>query len=202
MSNFAERFAGKDVAELETRAASGGLTPPGFYKAKLIGAKNVTAKSGNSGYELTFSIIDGPFKGGEVTETLWDTEHSRSQDRINLFCLRLGVLNRSPDGKKIIAVEGKQDFMDVLDTPCIIETHIEEYEREKGGTGHSVRLTYAGCHYPDDKEALGKIGKSVEAKGGAKSGTVAAAKSDPAKGAGAEKDKAPAAKSKVDTSQL
>lgn len=198
--SLAERFAGSDAESLEARMAAGGQVPPGFHKAAMIGAKAVTSKQkGTAGHELTFKITDGPFKDAEVTDTLWDTEHQRSQDRIALFMLRLGVLQRSKDGKKIIAVEGKQDFMDVLDTPCIIETAMEEYKRDDGQTGHSVRLAFGGCYYPDDKEALAKVGKPVEA-----------AKATPAGGSTAKKDAtktpakepAAAAKSKVDTSQL
>ena len=208
---FAERFGGQDVAELEARAASGGMTPPGFYRAKLTGAKSITSNAkGTPGHELTFQITDGPFKGSEVTDTLWDTDNRRSQDRISLFCLRLGVLKRSADGKKIVAVDGVQDFMDVLDKPCIIETTVEEYERDNGSKGHSVRLAFSGCYYPDDKEAIAKIGKPVGEKSGTGTGTAAksgtSAKSETksaAKDAGTGTGgSGTSAKSKVDTSQL
>lgn len=201
-NSFADRYANIDPEALETRMAAGGMLPEGFYKAKLNGAKQTTSKQKSTpGWELTFTVTEGPFAGTEVTDTLYDTEHAKSQDRLCLFSLRLGVLKRGgKDNKQIVAVEGKTDFLDVLDTPCVIEVMHEEYKREKdGGIGHSVRLAFGGCYYATDKDALAKVGKPVEAKAaagaGAKSGETKAASTEPSKNG-------TPAKKKVDTSQL
>lgn len=198
--SLAERYSDVDPSLLEERMKHDGNLPEGYYRAMLIGAKPKTAHSGSTGFELTFAVKDGPFTGYEVTDTLWDTDHKKSQDRICLFGLRLGVLKRSADGKKVLAVEGKSDFMDVLDTPCIIQTTLEEYE-SNGKHGTAVRLAFGGCYYADDKDAIAKIGKPVataasKASGGA-GGSKAETKKDAATGNG---DKP--AKAKVDTSQL
>ncbi len=199
-NSFAERYAGVDPEALETRVASSGVLPEGFYKAKLNGAKQTTSKQkGTPGWELTFVVVGGPFDGVEVTDTLYDTEHQRSQDRLCLFSLRLGVLKRGgKDNKQILPVEGKTDFLDVLDTPCIIEVQHEEYTREKDGAkGHSVRLAFGGCYYATDKDALAKVGKPV---GETKAASPA---KDDAKKPNTEPSKNGApAKKKVDTSQL
>jgi hypothetical protein len=201
MSSFAERFAGQSADMIETRAAAGGMVPPGFYRAKLNGAKTVTSKEKMTpGFELTFQIVGGPFNDMEVTETLWDTDHARSQDRLALFGLRLGVLKRGgKEGKEIVAVDGKKDFLDVLDTPCIIEIYHDEFKKADGSIFASSKLTYGGCHYIDDKDAAAKVGKPVEAK---KAGTSAAGTSDGKSGGAGGGSTAAAKKKAVDTSDL
>jgi hypothetical protein len=201
MSSFAERFAGQSADGVETRAAAGGMVPAGFYRVKLNGATPVTSKEKQTpGFELTFLVTDGPFAGMEVKETLWDTEHARSQDRLALFALRLGVLKRGgKEGKEIVAVEGKKDFLDVLDAPAIIEVYHEEFKRQDGNISHNAKVTFGGCHYIDDKDAAAKVGKPVEAK---KAGTSAAGTSDGKSGGAGGGSTAASKKKAVDTSDL
>lgn len=198
MAGVWEEIGSPDVNadELNERTAAGGLVPPGVYAAQLIGAKNTLSKQKETpGYELKFVVAAGPFRGAEVTDTLYRTENQRSKDRIALFAHRLGLLARDKDGK-LMPMKGKTEFLDVLDTHTVIEVIHEEYDRDDGKKGHAVRLAFCGVHDPADakvKAALSNGGQWVatEKKPGDK-------KTDPKKG----DDKKPAEKKQRDLSDL
>jgi hypothetical protein len=196
MSFFADiPLENKKADQVEAMMAAGGKVPPGFYHATLHGAKEITSNAkGTPGCELTFEVSGGIFKGCHVTDTLWKTDAERTQDRIILFGLRLGVLARDPKTQKVVPVEGKQDFMDVLDTKCIIEVVEETYKRDDSSVGSSSRIAFGGIYYPDDKKAAEKVGKAAAA--------TATASTTTAK----DKDAKPTTKSgtngKVDVSKL
>lgn len=182
MSFLAEvGYAGERPENVETRANAGGVLPPGFYAAQMVGAKPVTAKSGSVGTEFVFVVTEGPFTGGQVTETLWDPNPerpntaARMNDRKMLFASRLGLIRKSADGKKYEDVPGKSGWVDCLDAAVIVEVQHETYTRDDGGTGTSVKLTFGGLYDARDAAARAKIGKSPAAgQGGAKGGTAAA----------------------------
>lgn len=168
---------GYDAGAMEARMKSGGQIPPGRYHAKLDGAKRTESKAKNTpGWELTFTVTDGPFAGTEVTDTIWITDNSRSRDRLALFGHRLGLLKRTPDGKGLVRVEGKKDLMDCLDTQVVIEV-IHEPD-QKDPNKHWVRLAFCGIYDPKDPDAMKgakaggnptapKDGGKTPAKGGA-----------------------------------
>lgn len=136
---------------VEERTRSGGILPEGLYHARLNGAKEIESKAkGTPGYELTFVVTAGPFSGAEVTDTLWRTDHQRSKDRIKLFAHRLGLLKKSADGKTYVPAEGKSAFLDVLDTPTVIEVAHEQDQHDPNKKW--VRLAYCGVHDPADAE--------------------------------------------------
>lgn len=155
------------------RMEHGGLIPPGYYRAKLVGAKEVESKSkGTPGYELTFVVQGGPFDGKEVSDTLWKTDHQFSKDRIKLACVRLGLRKPSPDGKRLLPVEGKADFMDCVDAETVIEI-VHEQDKQDANKKW-VRIGPNGFHDPSSskvKEALARTAKG----GGAKPATQPAA---------------------------
>ena len=148
------------------RMEHGGLIPPGYYRAKLVGAKEVESKSkGTPGYELTFVVQGGPFDGKEVSDTLWKTDHQFSKDRIKLACVRLGLRKPSPDGKRLLPVEGKADFMDCVDAETVIE--IVHEPDQKDPNKKWVRIAPNGFHDASQtkvKEALARTAKGGPAK--------------------------------------
>lgn len=143
-----------DARGLDDRMAAGGLIPPGKYRAVLHGANKTVSKAKNTpGWELTFRVQEGPFAGSDVKDTLYITDNPRSRDRLALFGSRLGLLVRNKDARFVMA-EGKVDFRDCLDAPCIIETLHEEYDRDDGTKGKAVRLAFGGCFDPKDPKAI------------------------------------------------
>jgi hypothetical protein len=194
-------FDGIDIADvkadhIEAMMANDGRVPPGFYRAKLDGAKEITSNSkGTPGCELTFRITGGQFNDCTVSDTLWKTDSERLRDRIILFGLRLGVLARDPKSGKVVEVEGKTDFMDVLDTECIIEVIEDTYEKD-GKQLKTARIAFGGCYAKDDKKAIEKIGKPAAAAAKPASSTTT-----PSTAAKAKEASKPAEK-KFDTSNL
>jgi hypothetical protein len=165
MSFFSDVDLNKKVDSVVAMMEAGGNVPPGFYRAILGGAKEVTSASkGTPGCELTFEIKGGPFNGATVSDTLWKTDSDRLQDRIILFGLRLGVLVRDPKTGEPVQVEGKSDFMDVLDTEVIIEVIEDEFEGKDGRKSKIARVAFGGIYTKDDKKASEKIGKPPAAK--------------------------------------
>lgn len=145
-----------DAQGVDERMASGGQIPPGFYACKLNGAVNKVSKTnGTPGYELTFLVTSGPFEGTEVTDTLWRTDKQSSKDRVKLFAHRLGLLNKSADGKSYVPVEGKAEFVDVLDVTCVVEI-IHEPDQNNPNK-HWPRFAWAGVYKPDDPEAIAAL---------------------------------------------
>jgi uncharacterized protein YbbC (DUF1343 family) len=185
---------GVTADHIEAMMANDGRVPPGFYRAKLDGAKEITSnQKGTPGCELTFKIVGGQFNDCTVSDTLWKTDSDRLRDRIILFGLRLGVLARDPKSGKVIEVEGKTDFMDVLDTECIIEVIEDEYEKD-GKKNKTARIAFGGCYAKDDKKAIEKIGKPVAAKPAISTTTPASAAKS--------KEASKSADKKFDTSNL
>lgn len=199
-----------DADALGERMEAGGMVPEGLYPVRLEGAKNITSKQKETpGYELTFVILSGAFKGSQVTDTLWRTDNPRSRDRIALFGHRLGLLKRDENGK-LVPIPGKGEFIDVLDVEVLIEVEHEEYEREDKSKGHKARLAFGGIYTADDAKALEKLKAQVPgaagAAGAAKAKTGDTAKKAEPKSAAAGKsngtdDAKPAAK-KRDLSDL
>jgi hypothetical protein len=176
-SGFAQ---GYDVGAMEKRMESGGLIPPGKYRARLDGAKRTESKQKQTpGWELTFTVQDGPFKGSEVTDTLYITDNSKSKDRIALFGHRLGLLERKGNG--LGKVEGKKDFLDCLDTEVVIEVIHEPDQKDPNKKW--VRLAFGGIYDPKDPKA----------KEPAKTGTAPAAAKPTDKPAAAPAEGKPAA---------
>ncbi len=157
-ATFLDELGGAvDADSLDARMAAGGNIPPGKYHAKLNGAKETVSKQkGTPGYELTFIVVGGPFDGTEVTDTLYRTDNQKTRDRLALFGSRLGLLVRGNDGKLTMA-KGKRDFMDCLDTPCVIEITHEKYTREDKSEGHAVRLAFNGIHDPADPKVKAEM---------------------------------------------
>jgi hypothetical protein len=160
--------------QFEQDIASGGIIPAGYYHAKLNGATRTTSKGDplanppkpeRAGWKLTFKIVGGPSDGREVEDTLWAPgDSSAMANRVLLFKHRLGLIQRSADGKKFEPVAGKVDFRDCIDSPCIIHVKHEEYERKKDKEkGIAVRLDFNGVYLPDDEKAKAKVGVKVEA---------------------------------------
>lgn len=181
-------FANTSPDDIERRAAAGGTIPAGWYHAKLTGAKRVTSREKSTpGWEMTFTITNGLYEGREVSDTLWISDANK--DRIGIFGKRLGLLVPSADGKGLVKAEGKRDFVDVLDTPCVIEVN-HQADRNDPAKKYA-RVAYTGVYPPTHADAVaGLAGK----KGGAKSGTGAAASPPP--------PPPPAASSKRDVRKL
>ncbi len=171
-----------DSAEgVEERMETGGLLPPGFYRARLHGAKEVESKSkGTPGYELTFVVIGGPFDGREVSDTLWKVDNQFCKDRIKLAMIRLGLRKMSPDNKRMLPVEGKNDFVDCLDAELVIEVIHEPDQKDENKKW--VRLAPNGFHDPNSskvKDILARGGKPIgKGKDGKEDKTAKPAKSE------------------------
>ena len=175
-----------DARNLDERMEAGGMVPPGKYHAVLHTANKVESKTkGTPGWELGFKISSGAFAGSDIKETLYITDNPRSRDRLALFGSRLGLLSRTQEGRLVI-VEGKDDFRDCNDTPCIIEIHHEKYERDDGTEGKSARITFGGIFDAKDPKALKAIAEQAKNGGTANKSTAA----------NATKEKSPPAKSK------
>lgn len=168
-----DQFESYDADAAEARAKAGGRIPPGFHHAKLIGAKRITsAQKQTPGWELTFEVTAGPFKGSEVTDKIWVTDNQMMRDNLAHFGKRLGLLVKTKDGKGLAKVEGKQDLSDCLDAKCIIEVTYEPDQNDPSKKW--VRIPMFGVHYHDDKDALAKVGKPVPEKSAAPAGNKAA----------------------------
>ena len=70
---------GRDIDDLarqfdEAEAASDLATlPRGKYRCRLVDGEAVQSKSGTTGYQLTFAVVDGEHKGRRVWHTCWLT---------------------------------------------------------------------------------------------------------------------------------
>ena len=186
---------------VEKQMESGGMIPEGYYRAKLDGAKPVVSKSSDKpGWELTYKILDGPFKDRTIDDTVWkpNKEKPATVNRVLMFKHRLGLLGKSADGAKYVPIEGKKDFTDCLDAEVIISIKHEEYTREKDGSkGMSQKLDFNGLFFPNDPKAMERIGKPVEPKGGANGAAGATTPSTASKPAADQ-----STRKKLDTSEL
>jgi len=163
------QFENYDPKAAEERMKNGGMIPPGKYAATLLGAKRTESKQKQTpGWELTFAIAGGPFAGSEVTDTIYITDNAKSKDRLALFASRLGLLVKKPDGSGYVKAEGKTDFMDCLDTPCVVEVIHEPDQKDPNKKW--VRLAFGGIWRPDDPEAKKDAKKSEPPKTGPAAG--------------------------------
>lgn len=177
MSDEFEQFESYDAKAAEERMKHNGMIPPGKYAATLNGAKRTESKQKQTpGWELTFLISGGAFAGSEVTDTIYVTDNAKSKDRLVIFGHRLGLLDKKKDGSGYVKAEGKTDFTDCLDTPCVIEVIHEPDQKDPNKKW--VRLAFGGIWKPDDPEAkkpAAASGKKEEAKAsGAPAATTAA----------------------------
>lgn len=187
-----DQIGGADVSvdEVEKRIAASGPIKAGFYRARLNGAKPFEAGTGTKAHELTFLIVGGPYDGREVTDKLWipsaekvasaEDKDVRSvgnmRARIAKFGLVLGLLVKDAKGK-VSKAEGKTDFIDVLDTDCIVEVTLEADQNNRDKMW--PRIAFNGIYRKDDKDAAAKIGKApTPPRGG--SGTAPPEKKEPA----------------------
>lgn len=168
-------------AAVDAVGEAGGLIPPGKYHARLEGAALRTAKTGNSGSELVFTVLAGPFAGTEVKETLWGGDNERNKNKTVLWGHRLGLLAVDPKTKKYVRVEGKTGFEDCLGAEVVIEV---VHEQDKTDPAKKWPRLAFGLWAVDDPKV-----KDVKKAAAPKPG--AAASPPP-----------PPAKPKVDTSSL
>jgi hypothetical protein len=134
------------------RAFGGSILPePGVYAATLIGVRDVIARSGLTGTELTFRISDGTYAGAEVRDTLWHSMHRKVEMRHALFAHRLGLTTVS-QGRYQLA-PGKRTFADCIGTPVLIDVRHDEYQRADGSTGRRAILSFEGILSPNDPKA-------------------------------------------------
>lgn len=190
MDDILDQIGGADVSadDIEKQMAATGPIKPGFYKARLNGAKGYEAATGSKAHELTFLLVGGPFDGREVTDKLWipTAEKLASEDdkdvkavgnmraRIAKFGLALGLFVKDGKGKLAKADPNKGDFIDVLDTDCIVEVVLEP--DQKNPDKKWPRIAFNGCFAKGDKEAAAKVGKGSDGKGGGASGAATPAK--------------------------
>lgn len=180
MSDEFEQFETYDAVAVEERMKNGGVIPAGKYAATLHGAKRTTSKEKQTpGWELTFKITEGVFKDLDITDTIYITNNEKAKDRLLIFSHRLGLLEKKPDDTGYVKTKGKVDFLDVLDTPCVIETILEPDKENPNKKW--VRLAFGGIFKPGDPDAkLGPtVAKDKDGGGGGKGkgGAGASAKS-------------------------
>lgn len=174
-----------DLNGFEQRVEHEGMVPPGYYHATLHGAKPVVSPQQQMpGWEFVFRVSKGPFVGTEVKmNTYVDRGNSKSKDRMVLLGARLGLLKRDAAGKvardesnRPIQVDGKDDFTDCIDTPCIIHVTHRTYDRDDGRKGTALDLSPYAVFAPNDPAALKAIsdqekGITTPPKSGAGNGT-------------------------------
>lgn len=144
----------EDIAadSVDQVAKSGGLVPEGKYHVRLDGAGDVVSKNHNTGSELTFVILHGPFAGQEVKETIWSSENEKAKNRLVLFAHRLGLLKLNEKTKRYERVDGKSGFGDVLGAECVIEVAHREYEKKDKTKGKAANVTFGGIWKLDDPD--------------------------------------------------
>lgn len=153
-----------DANAVDESMKSGGIPTEGYHHAILDGYREVTAKSGTHGRELTFLIIAGTSRGLKVKETIWSPaghdpgKDEKGRNRMRLFAHRLGLLTKvmNPDGKTATykPVAGKNEFSDAFGAECIIKVKHEEreYQDDKGATRKitDANLDFEGVFLLDD----------------------------------------------------
>ena len=88
-------MTGHDIDDLarrfnEAEAASDLATlPRGKYRCRLVDGEAVQSKSGTTGYQLTFAVVDGEHKGRRVWHTCWLTPAALPMSKRDLG--KLGV---------------------------------------------------------------------------------------------------------------
>lgn len=181
-----EQFESYDAGAAEARMKAGGQIPPGRYPAQLLGAKRTESKAKQTpGWELTFLVTDGPFKGTEVTDTLYVTENTRSKDRLVLFGHRLGLLEKKPDGSGYVRAKDKTDLTDCLDAKVVIEVIHEPDQKDPNKKW--TRLAFQGVFLPNDPELKKPAKSSGPTLPGTTAATASAAKPAEAEAGGRKK---------------
>jgi hypothetical protein len=189
VDDILDQIGGEDVNADDVEKQMAGPIKPGFYKARLNGAKGYESpQKGTRAHELTFLVVGGPFDGKEVTDKLWipSAEKVNSTDdkdvksvgttraRIAKFGTVLGLFVKDGKGKLVKADPKKSDFIDVLDAECIIEVTLEPDQNNPDKKW--PRIAFNGIYRKDDKEAAAKVGKGSDGKGGGASGAATPAK--------------------------
>jgi len=204
VDDFLDQIGGEGQAadDIDKKLASSGPITPGFYRATLDGAKMFeSANTGSKAHELTFKIKGGPFDGREVTDKIWlpkaeDLEATDDKTvkkvgnlraRLAKAGLCLGLVTKDPKGR-LVRVEGKTDFVDVLDTECIVEVTMEPDQQNPDKKW--PRIAFNGFFSKDDKEAAAKIGKGKPAAAPPRGGSGTPAR-------GEEKKPAPSVKGRI-----
>jgi len=203
VDDILDQVGGPDVSvdDVEKRIAASGPIKPGFYRARLNGAKGYEAGTGSKAHELTFLIVGGSYDGREVTDKIWlpkagDLEATDDKTvkkvgnlraRLAKAGLCLGLVTKDPKGR-LVRVEGKTDFVDVLDTECIVEVTMEPDQQNPDKKW--PRIAFNGFFSKDDKEAAAKIGKGKPAAAPPRGGSGTPAR-------GEEKKPAPSVKGRI-----
>ena len=141
-----------DPNEVESAFSAVVIPDPGIYAAKLADVREVIARSGLTGTELTFEITEGEYAGVRVKDTLWHSLNRKVEMRHALFAHRLG-LTRVVDGKYRLT-PGKRTFADCIGTPVLIDIRIDEYQRADGSTGRRAVLSFEGILLPTDSRVV------------------------------------------------
>jgi hypothetical protein len=182
--------------EIEENMKVGVVATKGLHHAILEGHRTVMEGRGT---ELIFLIIGGPCKGMKVKEVVWnpkgddEAKDKKVTDRLRLFCLRLGILQKQVKSKKVVIdgkekvveqttlvpVEGKLGWVDVAGAQVIIDVEkVEEREYvkdDKKQTIKEAKLSFEGLVSFDDKRAKdvkrGDAGLATPSGGGSSGGS-------------------------------
>lgn len=131
-------LGGKSADEIEKQASA---LEPGWFKAMV---QDVYEQDGT--LFLDFKLGDGR----SVLERLWDPNRSdtdqkrqKSQQRRDLFAIRLGLVPRDARGTAF-----EFDWLNAIGRECVVEMDYSK-PREEGGAKY-VNLTYSGIYEPND----------------------------------------------------
>lgn len=152
--------------QVEKEIAAGGLIPIGRYHAALVKAEEKPA-GGYPKTELEFEILSGQFAGRKVRRDLFhngdDAEKDkRAKNELIHFSVKLGVMTKLPDGhggNTYAYVQGMTDFVDAIQTECVLEIHHEKWDRKDPNSQLTARVRMFGIHKLTDKEGVECLNK-------------------------------------------
>ncbi len=147
-------LSGFNPETVEAVAAAGGLIPIGKYHVRLEGCTDTQSKrTGNTGQELEYEILTGPFAGRKVKDTVWTPagDGGPSDNRFVLVAHRLGLIRPKAGGKGYESVPGKSSFKDCLGAEVVIEVNHRTYKKDDGSEGKAANVTFGGIWRLDDK---------------------------------------------------
>lgn len=104
----------------------------GTHKAVIVGAE-LEQKMNGTLLKMTFEIVDGPCKGGQVVQTAW-VEHSNPKAKwngenfISQICIALDFM------------QGFQQFEQVYGKPMTIHCFKEKFTKNDGTEGEATRI--------------------------------------------------------------
>lgn len=125
-----------DMTEDTFATADAGSIVPDWYKCVLEDVY-IDDKSGQCIFK--WDIIDGPYKGGKITDRLSNPELMEgnaiavSKKRHKLYAARLGLSSPENDGKAFTI-----DYADALGKKCLIQLHARGYNDPKTGAPRST----------------------------------------------------------------